>query len=122
MSVFDYFWNIEMDKDGVTFADAIETLKLDYDRALECLKRAGHPVDNNSDILTLEQFESLKREYWDGIISELEQKAAEAKEEKEENDALLKCMKYLAEHGMPIKGINNHKAESKSVLKDIAVR
>ena len=27
-------------------------------------------------------------------------------------------MKYLAEHGMPIKGMNNHKAESKSVLKD----
>jgi len=118
MSVFDYFWNIEMDKDGITFSDAIETLKLDCDRALECLKRAGHPVDNNSDILTLEQFESLKKEYWDGIISELEQKAAEAKEEKEENDALLKCMKYLAEHGMPIKGINYHKAESKSVLKD----
>ena len=117
MSVFDYFWNIEMDKDGVTFADAIETLKLDCDRALECLKRAGHPVDNNSDILTLEQLESLKDEYWNGIISELEQKAAEAKEEKEENDALLKCMKYLAEFGIPIQGINNHKAESKSVLK-----
>ena len=117
MSVFDYFWNIEMDKDGVTFADAIETLKLDYDRALECLKRAGHPVDNNSDILTLEQFESLKDEYWDGIISELEHKAAEAKDEKEGNDTLLKCMKYLAEFGIPIQGINNHKAESKSVLK-----
>ena len=117
MSVFDYFWNIEMDKDGVTFADAIETLNLDCDRALECLKRAGHPVDNNSDILTLEQLESLKDEYWNGIISELEQKAAEAKEEKEENDALLKCMKYLAEFGIPIQGINNHKAESKSVLK-----
>lgn len=29
MSVFDYFWNIEMDKDGITFSDAIETLKLD---------------------------------------------------------------------------------------------
>ena len=117
MSVFDYFWNIEMDKDGVTFADAIETLKLDCDRALECLKRAGHPVYNNSDILTLEQFESLKDEYWDGIISELEHKAAEAKDEKEGNDTLLKCMKYLAEFGIPIQGINNHKAESKSVLK-----
>ena len=41
MSVFDYFWNIEMDKDGIIFSDAIETLKLDCDRALECLKRAG---------------------------------------------------------------------------------
>lgn len=117
MSVFDYFWNIEMDQDGITFSDAIETLKIDRDKALECLKNAGHPVDDDNDILTLEQFESLKREHWNGVISELEQEAAKAKDEKDENDTLLKCMKYLAEHGMPIKGINNHKAESKSVLK-----
>ena len=24
MSVFDYFWNIEMDKDGISFSDAIK--------------------------------------------------------------------------------------------------
>ena len=48
-----------MDKDGISFSDAINTLKLNRDRALECLKQAGHPVRSDNDILTLRQFESL---------------------------------------------------------------
>ena len=59
MSLFDYFWKIEMDKDGITFSDAIKTFKIDRDRALECLKSVGHPVDNNNDILTLKLFRSF---------------------------------------------------------------
>jgi len=118
MSVLDYYWNIEMDKDGISFSDAINTLKLNRDRALECLKQAGHPVRSDNDILTLRQFESLKREYWNCVISELEQKAVEVKTKKKEGDSLLENMKYLTEHGDPIKGINNHKAESRSELEE----
>ena len=47
MSVLDYYWNIEMDKDGISFSDAINTLKLNRDRALKRLKNAGHPVENS---------------------------------------------------------------------------
>ena len=35
MSIFDYFWNIEMDKDGISFSDAIKTLRLNRAKALK---------------------------------------------------------------------------------------
>lgn len=115
MSALDYYWNIEMDKDGFSFSDAIKTFKLNRDRALKCLKQAGHPVRSDNDILTLRQFESLKREYWNSVISEFEQKAVGVKTKE---NSLLENMKYLTEHGGPIKGINNHKAESRNELKE----
>ena len=118
MSVFDYFWNIEMDKDGISFSDAIKTLRLNRAKALKRLKNAGHPVKSDNDILTLRQFETLKKEYWNGVISEFEQEAAEINDEKNEIDSMLENMKYFTEHGEPIKGINNHKAESRSELKE----
>ena len=118
MSIFDYFWKIEMDKDGISFSDAIKTLRLNRAKALKCLNNAGHPVKSDNDILTLRQFETLKREYWKSVITKLEQKAAEIKDEKKESNSLLENMKYLTEHGVPIKGINNHKAESRNELKE----
>lgn len=118
MSVFDYFWNVEMDKDGISFSDAIEKINLDRNKALDCLKRAGHPINSDEEIITLKQFELLKNEYWNNVISEIEKRAEEFKDERGEADRMLECMKYLSKHGAPIIGINNHKVESKTILKE----
>ena len=45
------FAKIEMDKDGISFSDAIKTLRLNRAKALKRLKNAGHPVKSDNPII-----------------------------------------------------------------------
>lgn len=118
MSIFDYFWNIEMDKDGISFSDAIDKFKLTRDKALECLKCAGHPVNSDDEMLSLKQFELLKEEYCNNVVSEFEKFVEEAKDERGMPNVMLDYIRSLSKHRILIKGINNHKVESKMKLRE----
>lgn len=120
ISLYNYFWGADSDKEGISFSDAIRDIRLDRDEALECLKRAGHPINNDDDILSLRQYELLKRESWDKLMSEIKEAYNSSKDdnEKRKGAGIVDCLEYMAVHGMPIKGINNHKVESKAVLRE----
>lgn len=112
MSSFDYFWKAEAGKEGLTFAEVIDKSKMSRKKALKCLKDAGLPIISDDEILTLRQFQALKRRSLDLLLSEMEQRAIKVKSER----ALSK--EYFEILGSPIKGINNHRTEPKSVLRE----
>ena len=118
MSKFDYCWNKAEKKDGISFSEAIKIFNLERGEAKKCLKSAKIPIISDDDNLSLRQFEFLRRKANNELLSSREFLVFLEKMTKEEKDGRTKCMKYVAAHGLPTIGINNHRVESRTVLRE----
>ena len=114
MGKFDYYWNEDLDKEGITLSDAITKFNLTHEEAVKRLQEAGHCI-NDDDILTIEQFELLKRMAFPITNLELEQMIHELDFSNSEAEREF-CLKYMSTHGNPLIGINMQKVESKADL------